>query len=237
MVSNEFKYCVDYDYSTSNSCEESGCYDEGICRCGIIEDAIIVTVNIPDIVDRIYGDLRPDNISDQRNIKISEIFSVNESIIDKYCINRILTHLKVYDPYNWHLEIESGYYGQEIGEIKLHEDIFQRAKSLCETVDEMISPLEKIKFILNLEYGYIPEDLEINQIRIINIHKSDIAFKDLSSGHINLVNSKNLSFYSVGKYLLPRGIVKSCQGKYKIIDGYHRIISSKAEKIDVLEVS
>jgi hypothetical protein len=41
---------------------------------------------------------------------------------------------------------------------------------------------------------------------------------------------EDLSHYSISNYDLPRGIVRGEIDNYKIIDGFHRIISSEDKK-------
>ncbi len=237
MISNRFNYCINYDYTTSRSCDESGCDTEGICRCGTIENTSIDGVDVRKIRDQIYNELYPNNLSNKRNSKISDILGFNESLIDRYCIDRILTILKIFNTQNWDIEIESGYYGQEIGDVTLNESIFDKLKSNCESIYSIVDHCEKIKFILNLEYGFIPDHIKLTKSEIIVLNKSDILFEKLNGKHINLVKSKNLEFYSDKQYDLPRGIVKKYQDGYKIIDGYHRMLSSSKDCVLVFQIN
>ena len=56
LIDRDFKYSIDYDYNTQYSCEDSGCNEEGICRCGMICDEHINSIEVDVIVGDIYAE-------------------------------------------------------------------------------------------------------------------------------------------------------------------------------------
>jgi hypothetical protein len=228
MLENRFNYIVDYDYETEYSCEDSGCSEEGICRCGRIYDVSINSVNITKLTDLIYESLVDfTSKAGKRQQKLNHLFYGGE-VVDKYCINRILSHYKLYEIKNWEVDICGGYYGDEIGDVTMNDIVFKLVNSEFNKLMELETLSEKIKLVLSLEYGYLLPDLESKDFEIVNITKSDIDFKSLNQNHIRLVNvekeSNGLNHYSSSSYHLPRGVVRKSGNQFKIIDGFHRII-------------
>ena len=84
-----------------------------------------------------------------------------------------------------------------------------------------------------MEYGYIIPELVDKDFEIIEICKDDIHFGNKE--HLNKVKEKNLEFYRDENYKGIRGIVYF-DGKYRVIDGYHRINTSNKSKIKVINV-
>jgi len=227
MLENRFNYVIDYDYEQEYSCEDSGCDQEGICRCGRIYDVTINSVDITKLTDFIYESLIDNSKAGKRQQKLNQLFYGGE-VIDKYCINRIISHYKLYETRNWNVEIEGGYYGDETGDVTMSQIVFDLVHSECQKLMELETLSEKIKLVLSLEYGYLLPDLENKDFEIVNITKSDIDFKSLNQNHIRLVNEEKelngLSHYNSSSYHLPRGVVRRFGNQFKIVDGFHRMI-------------
>jgi hypothetical protein len=228
MLENRFNYDVEYDYDTDYSCSESGCNEEGICRCGHIYRADVTSVDLMKLTHSIYESLvDTTSKSGKRNQKLDSLFGQGE-ILDKYCIYRILSHYKVYNTDIWEVGVTGGYYGDEIGDVVLSTTTFNHISKDCSQLLSLETLEAKIKFVLTLEYGYLLPELEPVKFEIISISKDDIDFKSLNQNHIKLVNEEKsyngLIHYSNKSYDLPRGVVRKLGTKYKIIDGFHRII-------------
>ena len=234
MLSNSFEYNgVTYDYDTRYSCEESGCDDDGICRCGRIENARVTSVNIHDIVNSIYSQLVDTNSkAGKRNQKLDDFF-YGGSEVDKYCIDRILRHYKIWDLGLWDVNSSGGYYGDEIDGVQLSTIVFNQISKDCYDLLQLDTLSDKLKLVLTLEYGYLLDDLKDVDFELIEINKNEIDFKKLNQKHINRVKSENIDYYKSFNYILPRGIVKRSGSLYTIVDGFHRIISSDLFKFKV----
>lgn len=229
MLENRFQEInIDFDYETEYSCGDSGCDEEGICRCSRIYDIRINTVDINRLVDFIYESFLDNSKAGKRQQKLNQLFYGGE-VVDKYCINRIVSKYKLYEGDNWEVEVTGGYYGDEIGDVTMNQIVFNLVQSEFQKLMELETLSEKIKLVLSLEYGYLLPDLANKDFEIIEITKSDIDFKSLNQNHIRLVDEEkglnSLNHYNSSSYHLPRGVVrKSGNQQFKIIDGFHRII-------------
>jgi hypothetical protein len=234
MLTNEFTSCLSYDYDREYTCEVSGCDNDNICRCSVISNLIIETVNIPSVVDDIFNQLQSSSKkTKKRDLKITKLLYGGE-VVDKYCIDRLLVANKVHFETNWNIEICDGYYGQQVGEISIISDLFEKIKSQVDYVYNLLTLSEKLKFVIEVEYGTILPILQGKNFELISIYKSQIDFKKLNQKHIESVKQKDLSHYC--NYSLPRGIVKKIGDDYLIIDGYHRIISCDQKAFEVFLV-
>jgi hypothetical protein len=227
MLRNSY-YSTQYDYDTEYSCydEDSSCNQEGVCRCGYICNARVTDVNMRSVTEQIYKQFVDiDSLQGKRDARLSDIFSGGPEV-DKYCINRIITHYQVWNVDNWKVNISNGYYGNEIDDVSLNDIILTQVSRDCSDMMQLSSIGDKLRLVLTLEYGYILDDIRVSDFDIISIKKDEIDFKKLNQNHIENVRKEDLSFYSSDKYVLPRGVVRRSGDKYKIIDGFHRITAS-----------
>jgi hypothetical protein len=224
VLKNKFiEAIIEYDYSREYYCDQSGCNDEGICRCSSIVDINLKSVDLLLITDLIYSDFLPsDKISRKREMKISEILYGGETV-DRYCIYRILSINKVYFTYNWELNIVGGYYGQETDGFFMDSSIFSKINSQISFLFSLDNISDKLKYVIELEYGRLSDVIKDSDFEIISIYKTDIDRMSLNKNHLLDVKQEDISHYSRNSYNLPRGIVKKTNNGYSIIDGYHRI--------------
>ncbi len=220
------------DYSYTYDCESYGCDEEGICRCGSIHNEHIESVDVSLIVKKIYDDFFEQGKAADRNNAINEVLYGIGKDIDIYTIDRILRSYKIWENENWNIEVEGGYYGQEVGDVTIKESIADKIEEELLTVFSLPSLKEKIEYLLKLEYGKIlPEIVDSNYESIV-IDKDDIIFG--VENHLKKVMKKDLDFYSDKNYNGIRGIVKKSGDKWRVIDGYHRIFSTKFPRLKVL---
>ena len=231
MLKLDYTDSTNYDYHTEHSCESSGCYDEGICRCGHIVDACVNSVDLSSLTQEIYSQFMPENgKTRKRESRISEILYGGE-IVDKYCIYRILVINKVFDTGYWEVNICGGYYGQEIDGSIIDASLLFKINEQCEKLFQLETLSEKLRYVLELEYGFLLDDVKDCEFELISIYKNHIDFKKLNQNNINNVKMEDLSHYNISNYDLPRGIVRGEIDNYKIIDGFHRIIASEDKKL------
>ncbi len=202
---------INYDSNYIRNCRESGCNDEGICRCGKYEDFKITSFDANAFIDTL-------------NFKIS-----NDLV--KYCIDRIV-RIQNISPENFNAQINGSYYGEEIDAIyldhsvcsKLYKKIFKLKK---------LADIDKIKYLLELEYGYILDS--IKNLKHYNIKEIDMSTIKKSDHYTKKILEKDLNNYDE-VYKLPRGIfidkTDYCprqynEFNYKLIDGYHRLLSAE----------
>jgi hypothetical protein len=232
IVGQNFRYNVNYDYSDYRNCDAYGCDDEGICRCGTIENAHVLTVDIPSIVNEIYANHFDNSLATKRNSTINSILGGVSKEIDIYTIDRILRINKAYEPTNWEVQVCGGYYGQEIDDIILEDSVAQKIENQINEALSIIDLTSRIEYLLKLEYGNILPDLQNRQYSIETVERDSIIFG--SDEHYRKVNTKNLDHYSDKNYHGIRGIALVKDGRFRLIDGYHRSSTSENIKIQLL---
>ena len=232
IVGVSFKYSTDYDYDTHTDCYSHGCNDEGICRCETISNAHVTSVNITAMVSEIYNSINDNSLSSKRNNTINSILGGVSKEIDIYTIDRILRINKAYEPSNWEIQICGGYYGQEIDDIILENSIAQKIEDQINEALSIIDLTPRIEYLLKLEYGHILPELQSRQYSLETIERDSIIFG--SDEHYRKVNTKNLDHYSDKNYQGIRGIALVKDGKFRLIDGYHRCSSSENIKVNLL---
>lgn len=220
------------DYSYSNDCESYGCDEEGICRCGSIHNEYVESVDVSLIVKKIYDDYFEQGKAADRNNAINEVLYGIGKDIDIYTIDRILRSYKIWENENWNIEVDGGYYGQELGDITIKESIADKIEAELWTVFALPTLKEKIEYLLKVEYGKVLPELSNCSYESIVIDKDDVVFG--VEKHLNKVMKKDLDFYSDKNYSGIRGIVVKSGDKWRIIDGYHRIFTTKWPKLKVL---
>jgi hypothetical protein len=226
--------CVDIDYHSEYDCSNNGCDDEGICRCGMIYDTEVTHVEVTKMVNLIYDELFDNTtLSGKREGKLSQIlYGIGEDI-NRYTIDRVLRKYKVWEPDYYTVEVCGGYYGQEIEGVFLSQNIASKIEeelNIAFSIDDLSG---RVEYLLGLEYGSLLPELEHCQYEIIEVDKSDINFGSIE--HHSKVKKKDLDFYSDRNYKGIRGVVTFSRGKYRLIDGYHRVHTTAGHKVKVLK--
>lgn len=216
-LDTDFHYNCEYDYSTSNDCEDHGCNEEGICRCGRIEDFEIKSVELNDVANIVGNDL------------------AENDEFTRYCIDRIFHALKLWDVSKWDYSIEHGYYGQEIEWIKIDSDV--RVELYDAILEVMTAKTNKDKLfsVLKLEYGHVLDILEsFDNWGIVRVPVDQIRAG--ATKHYVRLDSKIVKTYD--KYELPIGVcIKGLKTpKYRLIDGYHRYASAVNRKVKEVKI-
>ena len=209
------QYDVDYDYERSQcTCDA---YERGdYCRCTTIERAWVETINVKLIINELY-----------------KKYCKEHSEINEYCFDRICSAFKIYDKDYYDVESCGGYYGEEIGGVYFENE--EKVVEAFNKILELDSNIEKIKFVLELEYGYL----------IDKVNKATVAYTlPVSTRLITLPQQEY--FVKLDKEViedyknikLPIAICTKCSEYYKLVDGYHRFVANKdraTNKIVVLE--
>ena len=224
---------VSYDYDTIYSCEESGCNEEGICRCGHITNTYLNKVDVSAIVTNIYSEIFDNSISTKRNNAINSLWGIS-SEIQKYTIDRILRVNKIWKPEFWNINVSGGYYGQEIDEVILIEDMVLKINSQLEMAFQIDNLSERVEYLLTIENGFILDDIKDKKYHISVIDIDDIIFSNTE--HKRKVVIEELEHYSDRNYSGIRGIVKKDGIKWKLIDGYHRLSKTENKLVKVLVI-
>jgi hypothetical protein len=216
------QYEVDYDYQRS-ACT-CNAYETGdYCRCTKIERAWVESVNVKLVVKKLYTK-----------------YCQEPSELDEYCFDRICSALKIFDKSRYEVESCWGYYGEEIDGV-----YFEAEEKIVEAYEKVISlesDIEKIKFILELEYGYLIDRLTYTTsatIEEVNTEKIKLPqteyFIKLSKDVVEDYKNRKLP---VAVCIKNKDRYFEAFDTYTLIDGYHRFIANKdrtTNRIIVLE--
>jgi hypothetical protein len=185
----DFHYCVEYDYDNYTKCH---CYPD-YCRCSTIDNFRIISIDPMSITEQICN-----------NYKCNEI--------TKYALSRVCMSLTADD---FEVDIDWGYYGQEIEGIYLVND---RLIELIQLIIFTEDNDARIRMALTNEYGYLLDELKDCHFELIDINLNDIIFGQ--PDHYRKLRVDIIEKYR--DYEGICGIVKEKDGKYSIVDGYHR---------------
>ena len=122
------------------------------------------------------------------------------------------------------------YYGQEV-------DMITLKPLIADNVDYNLTQLnfktisKKIEYILQLEYGHLIPSVINREWKIVQADLSQMIFSNLK--HFQECSKQKLPYLK--NYKLPRGIaIQQSDGRYKVVDGYHRICSVTDEKFLII---
>ncbi|RDJ35190.1 MAG: hypothetical protein DWQ19_10220 [Crenarchaeota archaeon] len=197
-------------YESYRPCQNgSNCCDNDYCRCERIID--------PRIDEDVDG---------------CQITAILCSIkgrppIDVYCIERILTINKIWDAGNWDVIVRPGYYGEEISGCQFRWG--ELVDKQIETALNFKTNRAKIEYILKLEYGHLLPEVQGKRWLIKKVDKNDVVFGQ-KLYHEKLDQSVIEKYQD---YPFPRGICLFQDGKYRIIDGYHRLAAGE-DKVKII---
>jgi len=187
-------------YDERHPCQEgSNCCDNDYCRCGEISNVKV---------------LKPINI-------IHECLSLN----DGFFLERILSHFKLYSPDTYEGHPESGYYGDELGEITI-----KNKEKVIAVLDEFYkceTLRSKVEFILELEYERIASNVVGRRW-----YKKTVSISDIDLGnHVHYKKCDLVERYV--DYPFPRCILVEENERYRLVDGYHRLkaVSGKSDTV------
>lgn len=243
IVGRSFYYDLKIDSIIRYDCDNYGCTEEGICRCGQIDRTEIKNIIITSIVDKIYEDIYgPEDKLSKRDNKLSYLLEGFGKEMNIYTIDRILRIYKVYDPKNWIVGIQSGYYGQEIGDVIINDDLAEKLEEKIFEVLSIDSLTERVEYLLNLEYGSLLPELKDSLYEIVDVKKDDLYFGSISNKKSTLKEIEKSSTKTYGYFYDDRnygrdsikGVVIEKDGKYRVIDGYHRCLASERKHLKVI---
>jgi hypothetical protein len=209
------QYEVEYDYERSQ-CTCNAYEDGDYCRCTTIERAWVESINVKLVIKKLY-----------------EKYCKEPSAIHEYCFDRICIAFKIYDKDYYEVESCGGYYGEEIEGVYFENE--SRIVDAFLQVLTLESDIEKIKFVLELEYGYLLDKVKASThayISTVYTRAIDLPQQE----YFVKLDKAVIEDYKNRK--LPIAVCLECGGRYKLIDGYHRFVANKdrvTNQIIVLE--
>jgi hypothetical protein len=203
---------VEYDYDYDGWC---GCNDD-YCHHHKINNAKVGEVNVDYIVEEL---------------------SKGCSILDTYCIDRVLRGSKLPDTSSWEVSIVKGYYGEEVDGVELdgavRKDIVDQLTELSGITDNA----DKVKKVLEFEYGYLLPKLQLlTTAKIVKVPLDSVQL--FNQDYLRKVSKETVDYYQ--SYKLPRGVCVKEGDHYSLVDGYHRMFSAlkyKLATITIIELS
>lgn len=205
----DWRYIVDCSYDITESSYHYELCANDYCRCTTLENLKVESFS-----------------TEKMALAYGYVPKKYKKSIDVYGLERILNHFikdgECFDP-----AATGGYYGEELGSIKLHYDIGLKVDEAWSNYIKLNTLKAKVLFLLNLEYGYILDSLKNARFVIRIINKDCIVFP-------NQNYYKNLDNRNYDNYELILGICKKSGQKYEVIDGYHRISVAKPKKIQII---
>lgn len=207
-MSTNLMYDVDYDYERS----ECTC-DESICRCTTVTRTWINSINVVKVINTLY-----------------QIYKYKGFCFDKYCFDcfnkyyfdRICHIFKIYDKDNYEVKTGYGYYGEEICGVWFdnENEIINAYDRLC----QFSTDLEKIKFCLELEYGYLIDSVKTAiSVYIVQTSPNEIHLPQME--YFKKVDKTVIEYYK--GLQLPVAVCIKQDNHYKLVDGYHRFVANK----------
>lgn len=231
MLDNSFLEGIEYKCHESYSCDTYGCYEEGICRCLNIDYVEIKKIDIQELSSIFFSENHQYGTNHSRDEKlVNLLFDYDPKLINRWCIERILTINKVFELQNWSYTIQNGYYGEEVEDFKLDETLFRKVCWQIEEILHIDSLKDRVFYLLDLEYGSVLDSLKDKNFYIDKLSINRITFPN--SEHKNIVSSKNLDFYK--SYNLPKAIVSKKNDSYNLVDGYHRLVANTSPNFWVI---
>lgn len=225
-----FSHLVEHTYDDITNCDEYGCHEEGICRCSKIINQKIQSINITAICDELYRKYFDNSITTKRNNKIDSLLGDITTDVNKYTLDRILRINKLFDTTKFTIDVINGYYGEEIGDILIKEDIANKIENQLSVAFNIFNLNERVIYLLHLEYGYLLPELKSAKFSIQTIRKDELVFGSKSQS--NKVSEKKLNYYQ--NYGLMKGVVLKTDSGFRLIDGYHRCSVSDSESLKVI---
>ena len=234
LVDYDFQFTgVTLDTRWSYSCKESGCDDEGICRCGTVDYKRVSSVNMTRVIECIiemtFGTMDKQK---KRESRINELLGLPDMEMLHYATERICRSHKIWSPEKWNIDVSAGYYGEEVEGVCIMEETAKLIIDDIVRICQLQNVEDIVEALMLLEYGSVHQDLQDCTYEDTVVELDKIKFGAVQ--HLKNVRKKNTDHYSDERYNGIRGVVVPCGDGYRAIDGYHRMNSTKLKKVRVL---
>jgi hypothetical protein len=211
LVSGYWRYCLDVGYDRVRAYDHEERCAGDYCRCETIQNIRVKEVYLDRIVEKIQTKLFPS--------------------VSVYAINRVAVATKLYDTGIWEVGTVGGYYGEELGDVRLNVD---RANTVYKHLVELEGKNETatIKYLLVAEYGYLLAHLKDLTFSSETVPTDSIIFAQ--EDYYRRLDGNIVDKYADIKY--ERAVVVKSGDKYKIIDGYHRCAAAVKNHLKTVKV-
>lgn len=217
--SGNWQYKLSVDYDIERNCEENFC--DFICRCGVIVDPKIEPLQVIESAEMARTFFK-DAAGQEGNF--------GAALANRFFRNAFCDEMFV-------IEVSRGYYGEEI------DGVFVSQSSLWERFDKQvdafnsISNPERLKMVLQMEYGYVlPDVLQhsdwiLKEVLVEQIHADKKVLSGVSFNMQHQYDMLTPWYYSkhyanlVKDWFPAVVVVPRPDGKLRVIDGFHRLAS------------
>ena len=206
------------------------CNVEGVCRGFEITSVDIERIELDRMACFIWE--RWNNVNSNnwiRSEKLKLFLDGYDQKTDVYCIENILKKAELFNVDSWKYKHRQGYYGQEIEYFTINEEKRSVILHMINDVIKIDSLEGKVKFLLNLEYGYVLDYLRDCKWNIELVDRESIYFPQVN----HYKKAKKGKIYKNRKSDSIMGICLKENGVYKVVDGYNRISQTKHKMIKI----
>ncbi len=215
-----YYFDIDYDRTGCNG----SCPD--YCRCSCL---INIKINKIENYEHLLDDILKST---------GLVYPKQDKEFYLYAVERFGKFIGLDNPDSYEASSCSGYYGEELnGTVELD---YELSKQLEEFVVNVLSTHNKtliINDLLTREYGYVLDSLKtIKDWEVREVPYRWILFPNKNRfEYTTRVDSKLVATYREVDLDLPKGLAVFENNKYRVIDGYHRLIASDTkDKVKLL---
>lgn len=203
---------VRYDYERRINGAEHAQWCDGICRCQVIEQVRIEGLNTEQAVKAIWPTAEP---------------------LTAYALERLLRTQALWEPQHWQPEIIKGYYGEEVGQIRLD---WQKAAAIEAEAETLLAlpANEQIERTLVLEYGYLLDELQGRDWTLRQIATEELVLG--AEEHYRSLDTAAIERYRYRRELPVALVIPRPDGRYRVIDGYHRAAAALRDEREQVPV-
>jgi len=219
-------------FRVNGACACDGlCAGEGVCRSFSIDSLDITGVDLDAVATRAHGTTLPqDRRALRRSDRSRQVLWGHDSRFDAFCLERILVGIGAYMPSAWHVSTTQGYYGQEVGSIRMNKGLVESAAGLYDRLLSVDGLEQKVAMLLEIEYGSVLDSLRgrLWSVRVVprdKIFFPQPAHMEAASRGTEYANRRPDAIMGV---CLREGDV------YRVVDGYHRISQTSASRLTII---
>jgi hypothetical protein len=227
---NDMKDFIKFRVNGGCVCNDT-CAGEGTCRSFAIDSLEITNADLDGIATRAHAQTLPqDKVAIRRSDRSRQVLWGHDSRFDAFCLERILVCLRAHAQSAWRVTATQGYYGQEVGSIRMDMRIVESATTLFDKIMSMKSLDDKVSMLMEIEYGFLLDDLRSRSWSLRVVPRDKIYFPQQS----HMERASRGTVYSERR---PDAIMGLCikEGDiYRVVDGYHRISQTHASRLTII---
>jgi hypothetical protein len=201
-----------------NDCAAYGCDDEGICRCYVIDEVHLYDINLRKLRNFI---LKSIGMVRGRDLGFAIVDDYNE--MNPYCVDRIIHKYKLWTQEAWRVDWGGDYYGESVFSIGIANA--DEIEGHIWAIYTMENDIDKLKYVLNLEYGHILPEIDGSELVLDIVETKDVILSSRNRKEALYSFIEKDDIY--GDYDLARAVCYEKNGKFVAVDGYTRMSANK----------